>query len=176
MSKGRKLVYHDAQDWGWLDIESGDAGRWDVKSLGTIGFAQVSDTTIYLDIGQGKPIGGGQLFDIEKGTLTAVKNPLPDLGRLHPAAPRQGFVSHVNGAVIVGNDAVTEGGPQPIEKATADIHLWLQQLKLQNATQQEEERATRPPMVEAQNASAPRQPIASPIRLFPETYRGWGVQ
>ena len=66
-------------------------------------------------------------------------------------------MSHVNGAVIVGNDAIAEGGSQPIEKATADIHLWLQQLKLQNATQQEEERDKRSPMFEAQNASFLRE-------------------
>ena len=159
MSKGRKLVYLSQQDWAWLDIESGEAGKWDAAALGTVGFAQLSDTTIFLDLRGGMPISAGQVFNIEQGTLTSVLYPARETGVLYPAAPRQGFVAREKEGLVVGGAVAVEGQPQPIEKAAADIALWLEQLKLQNAARLEQEQANRSAKADAQRASAARTPI-----------------
>ena len=159
MSKGRKLVYMSQRDWAWLDIESGDVGKWDVTTLGTVGFAQISDTTIFLDIRSGMPIGAGQVLNIEQGTLTPAPYPARETGVLHPATPRQGFVAREKGAVVIGGTVATEGETQPIEKAVAEVTLWLEQIKIKNATRLEQEHAKRSAYAEAQKASAARAPI-----------------
>jgi hypothetical protein len=123
MAAGRKLVYMTDREVAWLDLESGEQGKWPRGAIDVLGYAQVSDTEVYVNVYGGKKISGNFLFDVQQQTLTAAQPINPVDGILLPLATDRGYLIRASGSVILGSSMPRSGAPRQLEALIAEATL-----------------------------------------------------
>jgi hypothetical protein len=130
-NQGKRLVYPANQDLAWLDLASGQQGKWQVSALGASNFAQVTDTRIAFDV----PAPDGstvatRLLDTEKGTIASAKE-ATDRGQVFPLVPRPGFLRRSSNAfALVGTLEGDE--PQDAERVISEALVAREIAKLKD--------------------------------------------
>lgn len=130
MSQGRKVVYTKGNEVGWLNLETGEQGAWQVFSNSSF-VAKVSDTAILFDSSMPgtTPTTASRVLDVDKLVLSNAKDLDPRDGNLFSLAPRTGYLKRGNNAVLVGGSVETEN-PQELERVISDALLAQQLAKL----------------------------------------------
>jgi hypothetical protein len=129
LNQGKKLVYPTGRDVGWLNLETGEQGVWQLFSNGNV-IAKMSDTTILFDsYVPGATTAATRLLDVEKLTIATAKDAEAQGGQLLSLAPRIGYLRRSNNAVVVGGSAESEN-PQDLERVVADTLLAQQLAKI----------------------------------------------
>ena len=136
LSQGKKLVYAKGSEIGWLNLESGEQGAWQV--FGTSGtIAKVSDTAILFDSNMpGETPGitaGTQVLDVEKMVIATAKDLEARDGQLFSLGARTGYLKRGNNAVVIGGSVEGEN-PRELDRAVADALLAQQLAKLNDPT------------------------------------------
>jgi hypothetical protein len=130
MSQGKKLVYSKNNEVGWLNLETGEQGAWQVFSS-SIYIAKVSDTAVLVDTNMPgtPPNTASRVLDVDKLTIATAKDLDARDGNLFSLAPRTGYLKKGGNAVIVGGSVESEN-PQDLERAISDAMLAQQLAKL----------------------------------------------
>lgn len=132
MNQGKKLVYARGSEVGWLNLETGEQGAWQVFGSGST-IAKVSDTSILFDSRMpGATPGttaGTQVLDVEKMLIANAKDLDARDGQLFSLAPRTGYLKRSNNAVVIGGSVEGEN-PTDLERLIADAQLAQQLAKL----------------------------------------------
>lgn len=116
MAGGKMLVYKSSkEELAWLDLEIGQQGKWANGALQMRGYAQVSDTEVYVNVYGGKTTQGYYLFDIEQRTLTATQAINRTDGILQPLATNRGYLVRASGSLTIGSRVIPLGDPRPLE-------------------------------------------------------------
>jgi hypothetical protein len=143
MGQGTKVVYAKGSEVGWLNLETGEQGTWQLfANTGTI--AKVSDTAIVFDSSMpgNTTSTASRLLDVEKLTIASAKDLDSRDGILYSLAPRTGYLKRGNTAVVVGGSVESEN-PQDLERVVADA-LLAQQLAKVNALGGQDEQGRTP--------------------------------
>jgi hypothetical protein len=119
-NKGTRLVYPTGQDLAWLDLATGQQGRWQLSVFGPSNYAQLTDTIVAFDVYSRE--GGGattQLLDTEKGTIAPARD-ATERGQVAPLSPRPGLVRR-NPNVVALVTALEAGEPQDVDRAIGEM-------------------------------------------------------
>lgn len=131
MSQGRKLVYTKRDEVGWLNLETGEQGAWQLFPS-SIYIAKVSDTAILFDSTMPGPppnTTASRVLDVDKLTIANAKELDARDGNIFSLAPRTGYLKRGGNAVIVGGPVETEN-PEDLERVISEALLAQQLAKL----------------------------------------------
>lgn len=144
MAGGKKLVFVNNNDLGWLDLATGANGIWDLHFIRASGYSKLSDTQVYLEASlvgnawQRSPY----LFDVEKGTLTPVQ-PDGNEGFVIALPERSAYARRGNFSNVTLNTAATVAGDEkPLQGMISEAQLALELAKLEAANQATNQAAT----------------------------------
>lgn len=133
MQQGKKVVFSRGSELGWLNLESGEQGTWQLSSsIGAL--AKVSDTAILFDsVAPGAASSVSRVVDVEKLTIASGKDADARDGVLYGLAPRTGYVRRGSNAVVMAGSVESEN-PQELERVIADAQLAQQLAKVNEAS------------------------------------------
>lgn len=135
MRSGKTVVFATVRDIGWLDLDSGDSGKWKSSPYFGIPFAKLDETRILIDsVERDRLTMKHWSFDIDAETVAPVnfggfRGLLVDIGE------RTGFMRRADQAWF--GDELEAGDPLPLDKVAADYELQQHLAKLQAAANSE---------------------------------------
>lgn len=119
VNQGQRLVWPSGQDLAWLDLGTGQQGKWQLSLFGANNVAQLADTVIAFDTYP--PDANGvttRLLDTGKGTIAPARD-AGERGQVAPLGPRPGLVRRSSNVVALVT-AMEAGEAQDVERAISE--------------------------------------------------------
>lgn len=129
MRDNKLAVFASHPSIGWLDLESGESGKYEVQPFVSGPFAKLDETHLLVD-SAGSPSWQRKAwsFDIANQTLAPVEEKTGASGILIGFPGRAGFFRRANQIWVA--DEVDTGSPVSLESAVAEYNLQLQNARL----------------------------------------------
>lgn len=180
MNGGRVLFFVSNQDFGSLDLDSGEESLWNVAGFLANRYAKLSENTLLVE--SFKPSGGLGLdtwvLDLTARTISRVDQSAPADARgglLMELVGRTGWIRRGHGMTHMGSTVSSEG-PQSLSEVASAFNLERQLAKMQLLEQQERAREEKERLAEQiQKANAKK--IGLPANAFVDgvgVYQGGG--
>ncbi|MBC5782133.1 hypothetical protein H8N03_04195 [Ramlibacter sp. USB13] len=117
---GRRLAWRSNTDLAWLDMASGQQGKWQLSAIGATNYAPLSDQLVAFDVASRDGSGTAtKVLDVDKGTVASAAEPAESGRYLLPLGPRFGFLrGGANALALVTVLEATE--PQDAERLISD--------------------------------------------------------
>jgi hypothetical protein len=129
MLDGQLLVFISGGDVGWLNLESGQKGTWEMSALGGSGYAKLNEKhLLYFSSGLGNDVY--KVLDIQALTLSDATNFAVLSGRKFLLTPRTGFAKQQNDTLVLQATVAAEN-TQALEPILSAALLERQLRKLQ---------------------------------------------
>lgn len=164
MAQGKKLVYQSNRDLGWLDLDSGQQGTWQLSAVSPSAFVKVDETQLAFDSTvAGVPGMATRILDIEAQTVQTARDLSERDGQLLPLGSRAGWLKRGNGVLALGG-AMQGDNPQPLDRFISDAQLAQQLAKVNEASAAQEMPSERQALIEQLSRQVRAANTASAIR------------
>lgn len=133
MRDGAMLAFVSNRDLGWLNLETGTQGVWEMTALRGYGFAKFDEThIIFTDSKRTANANANprKLLDVEHLMVSTALDVSATEGYALPFSPRAGYAKSLNSALVIQTTAQADN-PQPLAELIAQAQLEEQLAKLQ---------------------------------------------